>query len=76
MYTEEKGITSTKRCTFGALETAGLQHRYTSAMGKNPDTICVSCPFCMTMFEDGLKDEGAQNVRVRDLTEVVAEGLR
>jgi Fe-S oxidoreductase len=50
--------------------------RVKEAMEKEPDTICVSCPFCMTMFEDGLKDEGAQNVRVCDLTEVVAEGLR
>ena len=45
-------------------------------MEKEPDTICVSCPFCMTMFEDGLKDEQVQDVRVRDLTEIVAEGLR
>ena len=50
--------------------------RVKEAMEKEPDTICVSCPFCMTMFEDGLKDEQVQNVRVRDLTEVVAEGLR
>ena len=50
--------------------------RVNEAMEKNPDTICVSCPFCKSKFEDWLKDEGVQNVRVRDLTEVVAEGLR
>ena len=50
--------------------------RVKEAMEKNPDTICVSCPFCMTMFDDGLKDEQAQDVWVRDLTEIVAEGLR
>ncbi len=50
--------------------------RVKEAIEKNPDTICVSCPFCMTMFEDGLKDEQVQDVRVRDLTEIVAEGLR
>jgi Fe-S oxidoreductase len=50
--------------------------RVKEAMGKDPDTICVSCPFCMTMFEDGLKDEQVHDVRVRDLTEIVAEGLR
>jgi Fe-S oxidoreductase len=50
--------------------------RVKEAMKQDPDTICVSCPFCMTMFEDGLKDEQVQNVKVRDLTEVVAEGLR
>ena len=30
----------------------------------------------MTMFEDGLKDRQAGQVRVRDVAEVVAEGLR
>jgi hypothetical protein len=30
----------------------------------------------MTMMEDGLKDRGAGHVRVRDIAEVVAEGLR
>lgn len=50
--------------------------RVKEAMEKDPDTICVSCPFCMTMFEDGLKDEQVDDVRVRDLTEIVAEGLR
>jgi hypothetical protein len=30
----------------------------------------------MTMFEDGLKDKQAGQTRVRDVAEVVAEGLR
>lgn len=50
--------------------------RVKEALEQGPDTICVACPFCMTMFEDGLKDEQVHNVRVRDLTEIVAEGLR
>jgi hypothetical protein len=29
----------------------------------------------MTMMEDGLKDRGQGQVRVRDVAEVVAEGL-
>ena len=41
-----------------------------------PDTVCVTCPYCMTMFEDGLKDKGADKVQVKDIAEVVAEGLR
>jgi Fe-S oxidoreductase len=44
---------------------------------KLPDTLCVSCPYCMTMMEDGLKDLGAADVvRVRDIAEVMAEALR
>jgi len=50
--------------------------RVSEALEKKPDTICVACPYCMTMFEDGIKDKGAANVRVRDVAEVVAEGLR
>ena len=30
----------------------------------------------MTMLEDGLKDEGAEQVRVRDIAELLAETLR
>ena len=49
--------------------------RVDEALAGSPDTICVACPYCMTMIEDGLKDRGAGHVRVRDVVEVVAEGL-
>jgi Fe-S oxidoreductase len=51
-------------------------NRVKEALEKKPDTICVSCPYCMTMMEDGLKDLQAAGTKVRDLAEVVAEGLR
>ncbi|AJE04146.1 heterodisulfide reductase-related iron-sulfur binding cluster [Geobacter pickeringii] len=50
--------------------------RVEEALRKNPDTVCVACPYCMTMFEDGLKDRQAGQTRVRDIAEVVAEGMR
>jgi Fe-S oxidoreductase len=50
--------------------------RVDEALLGSPDTLCVACPYCMTMMEDGLKDRGAGHVRVRDIAEVVAEGLR
>jgi Fe-S oxidoreductase len=50
--------------------------RVSEALRKNPDTVCVTCPYCMTMFEGGLKDKNADKVAVRDIAEVVAEGLR
>jgi Fe-S oxidoreductase len=49
--------------------------RVREALEQSPDTICVACPYCMTMFEDGLKDVKAENVRVRDVAEVMAEAL-
>jgi len=51
--------------------------RVREALAQQPDTICVSCPYCMTMMEDGLKDEGAEEkIRVKDIAEIVAESLR
>ncbi|MHB8057137.1 MAG: (Fe-S)-binding protein [Desulfuromonadaceae bacterium] len=49
--------------------------RVNEAMEQSPDTICVACPYCMTMFEDGLKDVKADNVKVRDVAEIMAEAL-
>ena len=51
--------------------------RTEEAMASNPKTICVCCPYCMTMFEDGLKDKDADtNVQVLDMAEIVAESLK
>jgi Fe-S oxidoreductase len=51
-------------------------NRVEEALSKNPDTICVACPYCLTMFEDGLKDKLAGQTRVLDIAEIVAEGFR
>jgi len=51
--------------------------RIEEAMKENPETICVCCPYCMTMFEDGLKDKGADTgIKVLDLAEIVAKALK
>jgi len=50
--------------------------RTQEALKKNPSTIAVSCPYCMTMFEDGIKDEKMQEkVKIKDLAEIVAATL-
>ena len=49
--------------------------RVKESLEEKPDTICVSCPYCMTMFEDGLKDVNAEGVQVRDIAEVLAEAV-
>ncbi len=50
--------------------------RVEEALDKNPDTVCVACPYCMTMFDDGLKGkEAADKVQVLDLAEIVAKAL-
>lgn len=51
--------------------------RVKEALDENPDTICSCCPYCLIMFEDGLKDEGAmERVKALDLAEVVAGALK
>ncbi|NJD77836.1 MAG: (Fe-S)-binding protein [Candidatus Methanoperedens sp.] len=51
--------------------------RIEQALKKDPKTICVCCPYCMTMFEDGLKDMKAEDkVQVLDVAEVVSDVLK
>jgi len=50
--------------------------RTAEALSKNPECIATACPFCMTMFEDGLKaKDAAERVKVIDIAEVVASRL-
>lgn len=49
--------------------------RVQEALALNPETICVACPYCLTMFEDGLKDAGSAEVRVKDIAELMAERI-
>jgi len=51
--------------------------RTKEALRAHPSTIAVACPYCMTMFEDGVKDEKASaSVKVKDIAEIVAESLK
>jgi Fe-S oxidoreductase len=51
--------------------------RTREALALNPATIAVACPYCMTMFEDGLRDENITGkVKVKDVAELVVEAIR
>ena len=40
------------------------------------DMVTTACPYCVVMFEDALKAEGAEEtLQVKDLSELVAEAL-
>lgn len=48
--------------------------RTEEALGTGADTIAVSCPFCMVMMTDGVKNKEKEGtVRVLDLAELVAQ---
>lgn len=38
-------------------------------------TIALNCPFCMTMITDGVGSTGAENVQVKDISEILLEHI-
>ena len=52
------------------------QKRFDQISVANPKTLAVGCPFCMTMFEDGINGvEANDRLRVRDIAELVAAAM-
>jgi Fe-S oxidoreductase len=50
--------------------------RIKMARETNASTLVSNCPFCLTMFEDGIKTGGSEGKLVaRDLAEIVAERI-
>lgn len=50
--------------------------RIKMALSTNAPVLVSNCPFCLTMFEDGIKTGGAEgSLKVRDLAEIVSERL-
>ena len=45
-------------------------HRLEELMVNKPDTIAVSCPFCVLMLEDAAKTINV-NVQVKDIGEMI-----
>jgi Fe-S oxidoreductase len=39
------------------------------------EVAATSCPFCLNMLKDGLKDKGKTDVKVKDLAQLVADSL-
>jgi Fe-S oxidoreductase len=46
--------------------------RVKQLLETKPSVIATSCPYCMKMLSDGIKDLGATGVEVRDLSEIVS----
>ena len=51
--------------------------RVNEALKKQPDAICVCCPYCVTMMEDGLMDlKVSEQVKVMELSEIMELALK
>jgi len=52
------------------------QVRVEQAMAVNPEVLASACPFCLTMFEDGVKAKDVgDKMKTRDIAELLAESL-
>jgi Fe-S oxidoreductase len=52
------------------------QLRVEQAMEVKPDILASACPFCLTMFEDGVKaKEVGDTIKTRDIAELLADRL-
>lgn len=49
--------------------------RAEEALRTNADEIAVACPFCLVMLDDGVKELGRDDVPVRDIAMILADGL-
>jgi Fe-S oxidoreductase len=50
--------------------------RVQEALNTGADALAAACPFCITMFEDGIKGVGAQeHFGVEDVSEILAKAL-
>jgi Fe-S oxidoreductase len=49
--------------------------RAEEALATEADEIAVACPFCYVMLDDGVKELGREEVRVRDIAMILADGL-
>jgi Fe-S oxidoreductase len=50
--------------------------RVQEALKLDVNTVGVCCPYCLTMFEDGIKDEKADaRVKVLDIAEIVSQSM-
>jgi Fe-S oxidoreductase/nitrate reductase gamma subunit len=49
--------------------------RTDQALAVKPDVIGTGCPFCLTMLTDGVKERAAEQVKVKDIAELVLEAM-
>lgn len=55
-------------------ETAGKRvniARTEQALAVNPTVISSACPFCLTMLADGTKSTEAEEVKTKDIAEIL-----
>ncbi len=49
--------------------------RTEEALATGAGRIAVACPFCYVMMDDGVKEQGREDVKVQDIAEVLLEAI-
>ncbi len=49
--------------------------RMEALLATKPDVVSVACPYCLTMLDSAAKTMGVEGVQVRDIAEVLADGM-
>ena len=52
------------------------QTRVNEALETGAGVLAAACPFCITMFDDGLKGvEAEDKMKIEDISEIVAQAI-
>ncbi len=51
------------------------EYRAKEALAAETDTVGSACPFCLIMMRDGVAAQGKEDVKTRDIAELVAESI-
>jgi Fe-S oxidoreductase len=52
------------------------QARVTEALDTGAEVLAAACPFCITMFDDGVKGvEAEEKMHIEDIAEIVAQAI-
>jgi Fe-S oxidoreductase len=52
------------------------QTRINEALETQAEVVAAACPFCITMFEDGVKGvEAEDKLKVEDISEIIARAI-
>ncbi len=49
--------------------------RTDEVIASSVSLAAAACPFCLTMLRDGLKDKGREDIKVKDIAQLMAERL-
>jgi Fe-S oxidoreductase len=52
------------------------QTRVNEALETGAEVLAAACPFCITMFDDGIKGvEAEEKMQIEDIFEIVAQAI-